>query len=235
MDDLPNDRADQPLPAQEPRHAVIVGSSGYQVNYFRGPGFLSSLAALLRRPKPPVDAAAQKLQFSFRFLNHSLWQSTITFALSMIITTAGAVILLLGASMALRHVGEQRVNYTGVVTGLSGVIITTCGGAFSVQANKARQHAKEQVKQVHEDLKEDLAYDRQQREQAREQEKKDQANDRAAVKIDKIKDDDLRDRLLAISALNELGLTPNPVDLTKHLPMKQVESERLPDDGQITS
>ncbi|MCU1643106.1 MAG: hypothetical protein JWN03_3381 [Nocardia sp.] len=152
----------------------------------------------------------QKLRYSFRFLNHSLWQSTITFALSMIITTAGALILLVGAGLALKHAGESRANYTGLITSLSGVVITVCGGAFTVQANKARRHATEQTEQVRRELKSDLAFDR------------------ASKQIEKIQDPALRDRLFAISALKELDLSPTPVDLAKDLPTKQVESERLP-------
>lgn len=234
MSDPPSSPDGARYSIREPGRGLQIGDANTQINYFRGPGFMSSLLGLLRSTRVPLSTGAQKLQFLFRFLNHSLLQSTITFALSMVITTAGALILLVGAALALKHAGEPGVNYTGIITSLSGVIITACGGAFTVQANKARAHATEQAKQVQLDLKEDLAYDRQQKKQEHEQARQDQAHDRATAKITNIKDDELRDRLLAISALNDLGLSPNPVDLSKDLPTKKVESERLPDSGEIT-
>ncbi len=163
--------------------------------------------------KPPderEDAAAQKVRYAFRFLNHALWQSTITFALSMAVTTAGSLILLVGAWLAVQHAGDQQSNYPSVITALSGVVITACGGAFTVQSNKARKHATEQTDRVREELKGDLAHER------------------ASKQIANIQDPDLRDRLLAISALKELDLSPAPVDLDRHLPIKKVESVRLP-------
>ncbi|GAB2534533.1 hypothetical protein GCM10027167_44350 [Nocardia heshunensis] len=128
----------------------------------------------------------------------------------MIITTAGSVILLIGAWLAVAHAGDPQSNYPGIITALSGIAITASGGAFTVQANRARQHATEQTDRVRDELKADLAYER------------------ASKQIAKIQDSDLRDRLLAISALKELDLSPTPVDLDRHLPVKRIESVRLP-------
>ncbi|MGQ4616804.1 TRADD-N-associated membrane domain-containing protein [Nocardia sp. R7R-8] len=167
----------------------------------------------------PDDAAARgelQARYYFRFLGQSLTQATVTFVLSMLVATAGMAIVLVGASLAVIHANEHASTVIPVLTSVAGLAVTTCGGAMAVQANKARAHATEQAENVRRDMNSDQAFDR------------------ATTLISKVNDPILRDRLFAITSVNELGLSPNPIDLAQHLapgtqslPTESPSSEQL--------
>ncbi|MQY22464.1 hypothetical protein NRB20_55820 [Nocardia sp. RB20] len=52
------------------------------------------------------------------------------------------------------------------------------------------------------------------------------AFERAMMLIDRIADRERKDYLLSLTAVKELGLSPAPIDLEKHLPTKRVEANR---------
>lgn len=161
----------------------------------------------------PVSTRSPLQEYRFNFLRQALSQANVTFVLSMVFTTAGAVILLVGAVLALVHANSPTSNYLPLITSLAGVLITASGGAFALHAYRARRHAAEQATQVHQDLKCESAFER------------------TSSLIDRVDDTDLRDRLLAIAAVKELGLSPNPIDLTKDLPAKQIETQHDSEGG----
>ncbi|WP_280392801.1 TRADD-N-associated membrane domain-containing protein [Nocardia wallacei] len=172
---------------------VLVAGENAQVNVSYGQQSESADTA-----SPHRDLQAR---YYFRFLGQSLTQATVTFILSMLVAAAGMAIVLVGASLAISHASAHASTVIPVLTSVAGLAVTTCGGAMAVQANKARAHATEQAENVRRDMNSDQAFDR------------------ATTLIGKVNDPILRDRLFAITAVNELGLSPNPIDLAEHLPL----------------
>ncbi|MGV9724006.1 TRADD-N-associated membrane domain-containing protein [Nocardia beijingensis] len=159
---------------------------------------------------PPVELPAQRQEFYFRFLGNALLQANITFLLAMLFTAAGACVTVGGAVMLLAHVGSGAAVSTPLFTTLSGLAVAGGGGAFAVHAYRARSHVTMRADQVREDIKCDVAFER------------------ATTLIDRVQDRDLKDHLLSLTAVKELGLSPAPIDLGKHLPTKHIESHRAP-------
>jgi hypothetical protein len=147
-----------------------------------------------------ADLASQRQTFFFDFLSQALSQANSTFRFSMVFTAAGAVILLVGAALALAMAGTSNGTYAPLVASLSGVIITTCGGAFALHASRARKHLTDQAIVIQENIQSDHTLQQ------------------ALKLIDRVDDADLRDRLKSITAVRVLGLSPEPIDLTEHLP-----------------
>ncbi|MEU1209432.1 hypothetical protein [Nocardia sp. NPDC005825] len=180
---------------------VQVGeNSNVTVNQFNSYG----PARFRRRPM------STRQIFFFGFLRASLFQSNFTFLLSMLFTAAGAIVVLFGAVLALRHVGEA--DYRGLITSGAGAVVTTCGGAFAVQAHKARKAVTEQADRVREEINKDNDFRW------------------ATAQIDKIDDPQLRDYLRAIAAQKKLGMAPSPVKQDEQLRWARLQAlETKPD------
>ncbi|QBS43586.1 helix-turn-helix domain-containing protein [Nocardia sp. CS682] len=185
---------------RRPVQNVVVGGN-QQINIIEQVGATSQASG---------ETLAEKRQaIYFRFLGHSILQANIAFLLAMVFTAAGAGVTIWGAVMLLTHAGDPNLDYTPVVATLSGLVVAGGGGAFALHAYKARTHVTERADQVREDIQSDVAFER------------------ATSLIDRVQDSDLKDHLLSLTAVKELGLSPTPIDLTKHLPTKRIESQRL--------
>ncbi|MGF6886312.1 hypothetical protein ABIA39_000279 [Nocardia sp. GAS34] len=194
-------------PPQQPQQVFVDGENAHvNITYPPSPDY-----------GYPYEAEDLRARYYFRFLGQSLTQATVTFILSMLVATAGMAVVLVGAALAVVHANAHASTVVPLLTGVAGIAVTTCGGAMAVQANKARKHAAEQAATVRQDMKSDQSFDR------------------ATTLIGKVDNPVLRDRLLAITAVNELGLSPNPIDLSKHLPAepKPVEPVENSQRGQL--
>ncbi|GGK79109.1 hypothetical protein Sme01_22220 [Sphaerisporangium melleum] len=180
---------------------------GNQVNYenvWVGPPLQGSA-----KSKP--DLAELRQEFLFDFLRQALRQAETTFRLSVIFMSAGAAILLAGGGLALYNAGVVGRSYVPLLTGLSGVLITACGGAFAVHSNRARKHLTDQAKRVHENIQDDLAFSQ------------------ALDLINEVKDVELRDRLKSVTAMRVLGVRPDPGEITNRvLPWHEKAKEAEP-------
>jgi hypothetical protein len=203
--------------AYSPGQAAVVGDNVSQVNLFYSPQ--QAPAAPVIAAAPPPSAGDLRARYYFRFLGQSLTQATVTFLLSMLVAASGMAIVLVGAGLAVVRANGHASTLVPVLTSVAGLAVTTCAGAIAVQANKARTHATEQAENVRRDMNSDQAFDR------------------ATTLIAKVDDPVLRDRLFAITAVNELGLSPNPIDLTQHLApgTQSALPAENPGDGQLES
>ncbi|MEV0146315.1 MULTISPECIES: hypothetical protein [unclassified Nonomuraea] len=149
--------------------------------------------------EPPPDLASQRLSFFFDFLRQALKQAETTFRLSVIFMSAGAVILLTGGALALANAGNPDWSYLPLLTSLSGLLITTCGGAFALHANRARKHLTVQAERIHENIQADTTLTQ------------------ALELIDRVDDPILRDRLKSFTAMRVLNLQPEPNQVAEQL------------------
>lgn len=160
------------------------------------------------KPDREVKLPVQRQEFYFRFLGNAMMQANIAFLLAMLFTAAGAIVTIWGAVMLLAHVGDPTADYTPVFATLSGLVVAGGGGAFAVHAYKSRTHLATRADQVREDIQCDVAFER------------------ATILIDRVADSALKDHLLSLTAVKELGLSPTPIDLSKHLPARHITSQR---------
>ncbi|HEX4814321.1 MAG TPA: hypothetical protein VFV66_16370 [Nonomuraea sp.] len=166
-----------------PHQQHVVQLGGVQNNYYGSPQ-----QPAMGHP----DLATQRQGFFFEFLRQALKQAETTFRLSVIFMSAGAVILLTGGVLALANAGNPDWSYLPLLTSLSGILITTCGGAFALHSNRARRHLTAQADRIHQNIQSDLTLNQ------------------TLDLIDRVDDPELRDRLKSITALRVLGLSPEP-------------------------
>lgn len=161
-------------------------------------------------PEPQSSAeselAKQRQSFFFEFLRQALKQAEATFRLSVIFMSAGAVILLTGGVLALVNAGNPDWSYLPLLTSLSGLLITTCGGAFALHANRARKHLTVQAERIHENIQADSTLAQ------------------ALDLIDRVDDPVLRDRLKSFTAMRVLNLQPEPSQVAEQLFSDQRQS-----------
>ncbi|KUJ66926.1 hypothetical protein ACZ90_31325 [Streptomyces albus subsp. albus] len=147
-------------------------------------------------PAPAATASGglttRRQDFFFSFLGQALKQAETTFRLSAVFMSAGALMVLLGAGLALANAGDPDASYLPALTSLSGALIGTCGGAFALHSGRARRHLTVQAERVHESMQADLTLDQ------------------TLALIDGVEDHALRDRLKSVTALRVLGLGPDP-------------------------
>ncbi|MEU8245754.1 hypothetical protein [Nonomuraea sp. NPDC048916] len=151
------------------------------------------------RPSAESELAKQRQSFFFEFLRQALKQAEATFRLSVIFMSAGAAILLTGGVLALINAGNPDWSYLPLLTSLSGLLITTCGGAFALHANRARKHLTVQAERIHENIQADSALAQ------------------ALELIDRVDDPVLRDRLKSFTAMRVLNLQPEPSQVADQL------------------
>ncbi|WP_239078032.1 hypothetical protein [Streptomyces sp. SID9124] len=95
--------------------------------------FIASQGAQFGRSS---SLAELRQKFHFDFLNHTLKQSEWTFRLSVWFMTGGAVVILVGAILALVHAGNPDLSYLPLVTSLTGALITLGGGALALHSKR---------------------------------------------------------------------------------------------------
>ncbi|MFJ9538771.1 hypothetical protein ACIRPX_16070 [Streptomyces sp. NPDC101225] len=160
--------------AGEVRNIFIQGSAGVQV------GAITTTPSL----------AAQRQKFHFEFLKQAMKQAEWTFRLSVYFMTAGAVVILVGAVLALIHAGSSN-GYVPLVTGLSGVLITTGGGALALHSKRTMANLTKaaEVNEAKIDADHQL--------------------ETATTFIDRVEDKDAKDRLNSAAALKALNIQPD--------------------------
>ncbi|WP_153414041.1 helix-turn-helix domain-containing protein [Nocardia macrotermitis] len=158
--------------------------------------------------KPGSELSAERQKFFFRFLHSALLQADVTFLFTMLFTAAAACVTVCGAVMLLAYPESGAAGPTPLITTLSGLAAAGGGGAFAVHTHRSRSHVTKRADQVREDIQGDVAFER------------------AMMLIDRIADRERKDYLLSLTAVKELGLSPAPIDLEKHLPTKRVEANR---------
>ncbi|MGI5514972.1 MULTISPECIES: TRADD-N-associated membrane domain-containing protein [unclassified Streptomyces] len=158
---------------------------------------------------PSSTLAEQRQKFHFDFLNHTMKQSEWTFRLSVYFMTGGAVVILVAAVLALVHAGSANHGYLPLVTGLSGVLITTGGGALALHSKRTMTNLTKAAEDN--EAKVDL----------------DQKLEVATTFIDRIQDKDTKDRLNSAAALRALGMQPSPETMVNRLlpgqPTKEID------------
>ncbi|MFI9552244.1 TRADD-N-associated membrane domain-containing protein [Nonomuraea endophytica] len=171
--------------------------SGSTVHVSQGPAWTQVNPTHDQTPTP--DLATQRQGFFFEFLGQALRQAETMFRLSVVFMSGGAAILLTGGVFALINAGNGKWSYLPLLTTLSGLLITTCGGAFALHSNRARKHLTDQAERIHQNIQSDLTLNQ------------------ALSLIDQVEDVELRDRLKSFTALRVLGLSPEPSEVTERL------------------
>ena len=116
--------------------AHLVSNSGFVVTG----GVIGDLNVHVNHVELESLTEDPRQTFLNEFRQQALRQAGSTFKLSMLFISAGSVILLLGAALVLLRHGSSAGDTAGLMTGLSGVLVSTCGGAFAVHANRAQLH-----------------------------------------------------------------------------------------------
>lgn len=162
------------------------------------------------RPAPGGDAntgvalagkpslAEQRQAFHFDFLKHAMKQAEWTFRLSVWFMTAGAVVILVAAVLALVHAGNSN-GYVPLVTGLSGVLITSGGGALALHSKRTMANLTKAAEANEAKIDADHQLET------------------ATTFIDRVEDKDAKDRLNSAAALKALNIQPDPDTMLNRL------------------
>lgn len=146
--------------------------------------------------------------FLSNFYKQALRQADITFRMSLIFMSIGAIIVLTGGVLAIMRLGGFGSGNPALLTALSGAIIGSCGGAFAVHANRARKHLTRQAEKMEKDLQSDRKLEQTLR------------------LIGEVEDATLRDRLKSVTAMRVLDLEPDAESVTSHLLTSEGENRR---------
>ncbi|MEV0829066.1 TRADD-N-associated membrane domain-containing protein [Nonomuraea rubra] len=170
-------------------------------NVIRGGNFYGPVVVTGEQPATPAapDLAKERQSFFFDFLRQALKQAETTFRLSVLFMSGGAIILLTGGTLALINASNPDWSYLPLLTSLSGLLITSCGGAFALHSNRARKHLTVQAERIHENIQADTTLTQ------------------ALDLIDRVDDPVLRDRLKSFTAMRVLNLQPRPDQVADHL------------------
>jgi hypothetical protein len=199
--------ADQSPWFAAPTDNYIIAASGSQtINIGQVSG--NQFGEVEPRPVPEEVHDAQRQSFLFDFLKQALKQAETTFRLSVAFMSGGAIILLVGGALALANAGNPDWSYLPVLTSLSGLLITSCGGAFALHSNRARKHLTEQAERIHTEMRADVTLEQ------------------TLTLIDRVDNPELRDRLRSVAAMRSLGFTPEASDVADRLLPPQFEGGR---------
>ncbi|MEV5954957.1 hypothetical protein AB0M11_14510 [Streptomyces sp. NPDC051987] len=176
--------------AGEVNNVFIQHSAGVQIS-----GDLASIR--------PGSLAAQRQKFHFEFLKHALKQAEWTFRLSVYFMTGGAVVILVGAVLALMHAGSPNHGYVPLVTGLTGALITTGGGALALHSKRAMTNLTKAAERIEDKIDADHQLET------------------ATTFIDRVSDPEVKDRLNAAAALKALNMQANQAMVNRLLPDEQ--------------
>ncbi|MBQ1081560.1 hypothetical protein [Nocardiopsis sp. B62] len=153
--------------------------------------------------------ARQRQKFYLDFLKQSLKQAEVTFWLSIAFMAAGAIVILVGAVLALVYAQSADLSYVPLVTALTGALITVGGGALALHARRAKAHVTEQAERIGDKADKDDGL-------------------RTTLRlINQVSDKDLRDRIRTAVALQALGVTADPETIASSLladPKGEIES-----------
>jgi len=185
---------------QDSVHNYISGESVVQV------GGVQHNVIIAGRDVTSDDHVGRRQSFLFDFYGQALKQAGITFRMSLIFMSIGAVVVLVGAGLALMRGAHPGFNYAALLSGVSGVVIGSCGGAFALHANRARKHLTEQVEKIEKDLQADRRLQQ------------------TLSLIEQVDDRALRDRLKTVAAMRVLNFEPDAETVTNHLLANESEA-----------
>lgn len=210
-------------PDEEPEDSRPTESSGFKIDKLGIEAFRKDLESALRRAQVNTvvhgdvvvggsvqsqkvlqeqadnSLAKQRQKFYLDFLKQSLKQAEVTFWLSIAFMAAGAIVILVGAALALVYAQSADLSYVPLVTALTGVLITVGGGALALHARRAKAHVTEQAERIGDKADKDDGL-------------------RTTLKlIDQVSDKELRDRIRTAVALQALGVTADPETITRSL------------------
>jgi len=198
--------SDGPDEPKRPDFENVVFGNTVQVNHFGSVIQADSAVFGVRRIRDDSDDLAKSRQsFLFDFYRQALRQADITFRMSLIFMSIGAVIVLCGGIIAFIRAGGVQHDTIAVVTALSGILISSCGGAFAIHANRARRHLTRQAERMEADLQADRKLSQ------------------TLKLIEEVDDPQLRDRLKSVTAMRVLSLDPDPENVANHLLARQHE------------
>ncbi|GAA3181030.1 hypothetical protein GCM10010451_32760 [Streptomyces virens] len=140
----------------------------------------------------PKGLAEKRQDFQVGCMNHTLKQAEWTFRLSVGFMAGGAAIVLTGATLALVNAGKPDRSYVSLVTGLTGVLLTSGGGALAKHSERARTNLAKAAESNENKIDGDRNLEV------------------AMTFIDRVEDPQERDRLNSAAAMKALGLEANP-------------------------
>ncbi|MFJ8025389.1 hypothetical protein [Streptomyces sp. NPDC096311] len=85
---------------------------------------------------------------------HGLTQARLSFGVSMVASTVGGVVLLVGVAFAIFQRGAGSDHYVSIVPTVAGILTTAIGILFNRQADKALRHMESQSKTLRQDMRE---------------------------------------------------------------------------------
>ena len=134
-----------------------------------------------------VDSLKDRDLFVASFLKQALQQAAATFRMSLAFMAAGGIIVLIAGAMTLANHDAPGNHSVALVSSLGGIIVGTCGAAFSLKADRARKHLSAQAERMHLQL----------------------LNERRFVQVAEllsgIKNEDVKDRAHVVLALRLMG------------------------------
>ncbi|MFI1091851.1 hypothetical protein [Streptomyces sp. NPDC020917] len=171
------------------QHIVVTGGDTV-INSVSGSGSqTNTLGESTDQRTQRVSLAEKQQDFHFNFLNRSLTQSNIMFWVSVVfMISGGAIVLACIALLAFRD-GQSGVKWA---SGTVGAVFTAAGGILNRQARRKDEHITNEAKGVADKI---------------------DSNDRfekATSLIERVADPDLKDRLKATAAMEQLGFNPDP-------------------------
>ncbi|MET7347453.1 TRADD-N-associated membrane domain-containing protein [Streptomyces mirabilis] len=86
---------------------------------------------------------------------HGLTQARLSFGASLVASTVGGVVLLVGVAFAIFQRGADSDHYASIVPTVAGILTTAIGTLFNRQADKALRHMEGQSKTLRQDMKQE--------------------------------------------------------------------------------
>jgi hypothetical protein len=139
-----------------------------------------------------LSALKHREEFVGSFLKQALQQANTTFRFSMAFMTAGGLIFLVAAVLALTYNHGGSTRPVALVASLGGLLIGGSGAAFSVKSDKARKHLAAQAERMHSQLLDERRFTE------------------VAELLSGIKNPDVNDRARVALALKLMGAPPEP-------------------------
>lgn len=154
---------DPPQEVREEEDAVGLRVNEVVTNYFSGAVYGDvTFGDKHSHRKRSFDTESEKAvfkeslkhrdEFIGQFLKQALAQANATFRMSVAFMIAGGLIVLTAGVLALVSRGANPGASVSLVSGLGGVLVTVCGAAFSLKADRSRKHLSDQAERMHDQL-----------------------------------------------------------------------------------
>lgn len=147
-------------------------------------------------PRPTVSALDKQEAILREIYTQGLAQAKLSFRVSLIFASIGAVLLFFGVGLAIWRAPTDGQDYASVVSLVAGVVVNAVSSLFFVQSNRTRRDMAQQGAMLREESQEDRRFSG------------------ARELVGNIDDDDLRDRTTADIALRLMSAVGVPTDET---------------------